>query len=191
MKQKQKSKKTIKKKFFEVSAPLTSTPIHLYASSEEELAGRTVKIDLTRNLRGKSIEMLLRIFLEDGKLVGNPETLLLSQSYIKRLMRGGVDYCEDSFETECRDSTAKIKPFLITRKRVPRSILKALRNETKNFISGYAKTRTAKEIMTEIITNKFQKQLSLKLKKIYPLALCEIRVFEILEQKKNVSNSSA
>ena len=30
------------------------------------------------------------------------------------------------------------------------------------------------------MANKIQKQLALKLKKIYPLALCEIRVFEVV-----------
>ncbi len=32
-------------------------------------------------------------------------------------------------------------------------------------------------------TNKLQKELSLKLKKIYPLALCEIRHFSIESEK--------
>lgn len=182
MKQKQKAKKNIKKKFFEVSAPLTSTPIQLYAASEEELNGRSVKLDLTKNLRGKSIEMTIRVRLENGKLIGSPEKTELALSYIRRVMRTGVDYCEDSFESETRDSQVRVKPFMITRKRVPNSVLKALRNESKSFISNYIKTRTSNEIITEIITNKLQKQLSLKLKKVYPLALCEIRVFEILKE---------
>ena len=39
----------------------------------------------------------------------------------------------------------------------------------------------------EIMKNRIQKPLSLKLKKIYPLSLCEIRVFKIekeLEEKE-------
>ena len=31
----------------------------------------------------------------------------------------------------------------------------------------------------EILRNKIQKELSLKLKKIYPLSLCEIRVLKV------------
>jgi ribosomal protein S3AE len=190
MKQKQKAKKNIKKRFFEVLAPLTSTSIQLYAASEEELNGRTVKLDLSRNLRGKSIEMILRIKLEDGKLMGIPESAALAPSYIRRVMRSGVDYCEDSFETECRDSIVRIKPFMITRKRVSRSILKGLREEAKDFVIAYVKTRNSKEIITEIITNKLQKLLSLKLKKTYPLALCEIRVFEVLKTLKENSSDA-
>lgn len=185
MKQKPKVKTTVKKKFFEISAPLTSTPIHLYGASEEELAGKRVKLDLTKNLRGKSIELAMKIKLEDGKLVAVPESAELALSYVRRAMRSGVDYCEDSFVTQCRDFSVRIKPFMITRKRVAKSVLNSLRKEAKNFITNYAKTRNAEEVITEIITNKIQKQLSLKLKKIYPLAMCEIRMFEILDGKKS------
>ena len=67
MKQKVKSKKVVKKMFFEVSAPLISTKIQLYASSPQELNNRTVKIDLTKSLRGKNLELILRIKNENEK----------------------------------------------------------------------------------------------------------------------------
>jgi len=177
------SKKTVKKTFFEFTAPLTSTPIHLYGSSAEEFIGRTVKIDLTKNLRGKNLELKLRLKVNDGKLLGIPESLELGIAYIRRVMRKGTDYVEDSFVAECRDVSVRVKPFLLTRKRVSREILKRLREETKKNLESHLKTRNAEEIFSEIITNKLQKQLSIKLKKIYPLALCEIRVFERVNKK--------
>lgn len=182
--QKAKSKRTMKKTFFEVDAPLTSTKIYLYAGSKEELNGKTVKIDLTKNLRGKSLELMLRIKCSQDKLEAVPESILLAGSYIRRIMRKGTDYSEDSFETECRDSLVRIKPFMITRRRVSRGLLKALRENAKKFLESYLKNRNAEEIFSEIISNKLQKQLAVKLKKTYPLALCEIRVFEILKTKE-------
>lgn len=180
---KQKTKKGIKKSFHEVVAPLTSTNIFLYAAEKEDLLGKKIKIDMTKNLKGKSLDINFRISLDKDQLVGIPEKINLSNAYIRRIMRKGVDYVEDSFETECRDFIIRIKPFLITRKRVSRAVLKALRNNTKQNISSYIKTRTSKEIFSDIITNKLQKQLSQKLKKIYPLALCEIRMFEVIGKK--------
>lgn len=185
----QKVKKAIKKSFYEVTAPLVSTKIQLYAASPEELHNKTVLIDLTKSLRGKSLELKLRIKNNSGSLQGIPESLNLAGSYIQKIMRAGVDYAEDSFSAECRDGFVKIKPFLLTRKRVPRSVLRALRNEARSFLDIYIKTRASQELMSEIISNKLQKQLSLKLKKVYPLALCEIRFFEI-EKYKNPANAS-
>ena len=102
------------------------------------------------------------------------------------MMRRGSDYVEDSFEVECKDAKAVVKPFMITRNRVSRAVRNALRIETKKYLEGYSKTRSAKEFFTEITTNKIQRDLSFKLKKIYPLALCEIRMFKLLEEPKKL-----
>ena len=93
---KKKIKKNIKKSFYEISAPLTSTRIELYASSPEELDGKTIKIDLTKSLRGKSFELKLRIKNKDNSLVAEPESLILVMSYVRKIMRKGSDYVEDS-----------------------------------------------------------------------------------------------
>ena len=71
----------------------------------------------------------------------------------------------------------------MTRRRVSRKVCRALRNDAKSYLSGYVKARTSMEIFSEIMANKLQKQLFTVLKKVYPLALCEIRIFEI-ESKK-------
>ena len=174
-----KTKKKIKKSFYEVKAPLVSTKMYLYGSSIEELVGRVIKVDLTKALRGKSLELKFKVKAEGNELHGVPVSVFLSGSYIRRMMRRGIDYVEDSFETECRNKMAVIKPFMITRNKVSRAVRRALRETTKKYLTGYLKTRNAEEILSEIVTNKLQKDLSLKLKKVYPLALCEIRVFEI------------
>jgi ribosomal protein S3AE len=176
-----KAKKGAKKSFYEIKAPLTATKIHLYASSPEELDGKRIKIDLTKNLRGKSLELKLKVKLAGNDLSAEAESTELLNSYIRRVIRKGTDYCEDSFETKCRDHLVRIKPLLIARRRVSRALLKTLRENARKYLEAYIKTRTAQELFSEIISNKLQKQLSLKLKKIYPLALCEIRVFKIIK----------
>jgi len=177
-------KKGEKKKFFEVTAPLTASKIHLYSSSAEELEGRTVKLDLTKMLRGKNFELQFKIKKNGEVLEGIPVRLLLIGSYIRRVIGNGTDYVEDSFETGCRDYDVKIKPFMITRHKVSRAVRKALRDAARDNLTSYVKIRTANEIFSEIMMNKLQKQLSLRLRKIYPLALCEIRIFEVVGKKK-------
>ena len=182
-------KKSAKKSFYEVKAPLTSTKIQLYSDSLESLNGKTIKLDLTKSLRGKSLELKLRIKSDGQELEGIPERVELANSFIRRVVRKGTDYCEDSFETETKDAIVRIKPFLIARRRVSRTVLNALRQGAKKHLENYLKTRSSQEIFSEIISNKLQKQLALQLKKIYPLALCEIRVFELIKplEKKKVA----
>ncbi|MBX4211899.1 hypothetical protein KW787_00380 [Candidatus Pacearchaeota archaeon] len=181
-----KLKKGGKKSFYEVKAPLTSAKIVLYGSEPAELNGKTVKLDLTRSLRGKSIEMKFRIKADGEILTAEPMSLELMGSYIRRMMRRGTDYVEDSFDAECRDGKARVKPFMLTRNKVSRAVRNSLRVATKQHLEGYFKTRTMQELFTEIMTNKIQKELSLKLKKIYPLALCEIRIFAVVPEVKKI-----
>ncbi len=177
-------KREAKKSFFEVKAPMTAAKILLYARSAKELHGRIVTLDLTRNLRGKSLEMRMRIIPSGEELTAEPLSLALAGSYIRRMIRKGTDYVEDSFETACKDAHVTIKPFMITRNKVSRAIRNSLRMTARNFLISYLTTHTVKEVFSDITTNKIQKELSLKLKKIYPLALCEIRVFELAKEKK-------
>ncbi|MBM3198564.1 MAG: hypothetical protein FJZ58_04850 [Chlamydiae bacterium] len=170
---------TPKKTFHEVQAPFTATKIQLYAGTPEELDGKVVRIDLTRNLRGKGLELQMKVRNNDGQLVAEPIALELAGSYIRRMIRKGTDYVEDSFTLECKDAKAIVKPFLITRNKVSRALRNTLRLQARAHLESFFKTRTPKEAFTDITTNKAQRELSLKLKKIYPLALCEIRVFKL------------
>lgn len=178
-----KAGKIQKKRFFDVTTSATASKITLYAASAQELDGKIVRLDLTRNLRGKSLELRLRIKANGEELTAEPVALELAGSYVRRMMRKGSDYVEDSFEVSCKDAKVVVKPFMITRHKVSRAVRRILRNTAKEYILSHFITRTTKELATEITTNKFQKELSLKLKKVYPLALCEIRVFEILPEK--------
>ncbi len=181
-----KIKKGIKKRFYEVDAPMTASKVHLYAASPEELNGKIVKLDLTRSLKGRGFELKLKVSAEGETIRSNPISLKLASSYIRRVMRKGTDYVEDSFVAECKDNKVRIKPLLISRNRVSRAVLRALRDGARKNLLAYSKTRSCEELFSEIMSNKLQRQLLLKLKKVYPLALCEIRSFEI-EKEVGVS----
>ena len=155
----------------------------MYAGEPDELVGKIVRLDLTRNLRGKNLELRMRVAKEGDQLVAEPICLELAGSYIRRMIRNGTDYVEDSFTASCKDASVLVKPFFITRNKVSRALRKNLREQARAHLESYLKARAVKEVFTDITTNKMQKELSLKLKKIYPLALCEIRVFSLVEAK--------
>lgn len=181
-------KREAKKSFFEVKAPMTSTKISLYAASPEALHGKHILLDLTRSLRGKNLVLSLRVVYAGGELQAEPVQLELVGSYIRRMMRKGADYVEDSFVVQCKDASVVVKPFLITRNKVSRAVRQELRNRTREHLTSHVTTRTLKELFTELISSKIQKELSLKLKKVYPLALCEIRFFGIAKQRQEVAH---
>jgi ribosomal protein S3AE len=172
-----------RKKFIEVEIPILSSSLKVLGTPPE-LKDKTIKLDLTRRLRGKGLTITLKIFNEDKKLFAVPCRMELVKSYIRRMMRKRVDYVEDSFKGQCADITAIIKPFLITRKKVSRAVRKNLRNTTKEFLIEYIKEKDFNEICKELKNGTLQKAMLPKLKKVYPLAFCDIRIFETKEIKK-------
>ncbi|MBI3334162.1 hypothetical protein HYZ97_01640 [Candidatus Pacearchaeota archaeon] len=147
-------KRTVQKTFFEVKAPLISAKISLYGASAEEFEGRIVRLDLTRSLRGKNLEVLMRVKHNEGILSAEPISTQVFGSYIRRMMRKGADYVEDSFTAQCKDTILLVKPFLITRNKVSRAVQKALRDTAKDHLMAYMTPRTALELFTDIMTNK-------------------------------------
>ena len=168
-----------KKKFFDVEIPLVRKETQLQAFEIEDLNGRIISYDLTRILRGKSMTLQAVIEVKDGKATAIPREIKLMPYFLQRMVRKGTNYVEDSFSVECKDSQIRIKPFLVTRRKVSRAVRKALRKKAKEELIAYIKERKTDDIFDEILRNQLQKTLSLKLKKIYPLSTCEIRILKI------------
>lgn len=173
-----------KSRYFELELPIINEKVELLASSEDKLAGRSIKIDLTRKLRGKSLEITFKI-IKHEKIEIIPHRIHLLGYFIRRMIRSSISYAEDSFSASSKNALLRIKPFLITRKKVSRSIRKALRDKAREEIINEIKEKNYEDIFSEIVAGRFQKNLSLKLKKIYPLALCEIRDIFVEKHKES------
>lgn len=171
-----------KKRFFTVEMPLIRKQTQLQAFEAKELADRYIKYDLTRLLKGKSTIITFKTKFEGEDLLTIPKELRLMPYYLKRMVRRGTNYVEDSFETNAKDVQIRIKPFLITRRKVSRAVRKALRNKTKEELEKWAKESTSEKMFEDVLKNKIQRELSAILKKIYPLSLCEIRVLKVVKE---------
>lgn len=169
-----------RKKFIDVDVPITHSKLELIGNTPRELQGKTIKLDMTRQLKGKSVELVLKIRIENEKAVAYPDKIKLMPYFIRRMIRKRISYVEDSFRAPSQESLILLKPFLITKRRVSRQIRKTLRNKAKNWIEDYISEKKDSEIFSEILSNRMQKSLSVSLKKTYPLSLCEIRIMEIL-----------
>ncbi len=172
-----------KKKFFDVDIPLIKKQTQLYSYELADLDNKIITYDLTRILRGKSMMIQFRVKVSGDKTTTVPIQLKLMPYFLKRMMRKGTNYVEDSFIAKCKDAEIRIKPLLITRRKVSRAVRKALREKAREELTNYVKTITTQTVFEEILKNQLQKTLSLKLKKIYPLSLCEIRILKVIEKK--------
>ena len=148
-----------------------------------DLENKHIKYDLTRILKGKSTIITFKTKLQGEELLAIPKELNLLPYYLKRMVRRGTNYIEDSFSTECKNAEIRLKPFLVTRRKVSRAVRKALRNKAKEELIEWAKDKNTEILFEDILKNKIQRELSTKLKKIYPLSSCEIRVIKVEKEE--------
>ncbi len=168
-----------KKRFFDVEIPIIKKTTQAQGYEISELGGRFITYDLTRILRGKGMILSLYIKIEDGKAVAHPKEVKLVPYFLRRMMRKGTNYVEDSFSTDCKNAQIRIKPFLITRRKVSRKVRKVLREKAREELIKTCKNKDKETLFDEVLRNQIQKNLSLRLKKIYPLSLCEIRILKV------------
>ena len=105
-------------KTYWVEVPMLGQKFAVLSSNPEKIPGKLLKLDLTRILRGRGMEANVLIKKEEDNLVGEFISTSVAQSYIKRMMRKNISWVEDSFVVKCKDNQLRIKPFMITKKKV-------------------------------------------------------------------------
>lgn len=156
----------------------------ILAKSPESLIGKSIKINLSNLARGKLGEAKGRIKeIKDGKANADPTGIKLYPSYIQRFVRRGATKIDESFIVDAKDQRARVKPVLITRKRIKRSVETALRKELRDFLKKLLAAMTLEDILQSILRGDLQKKLSKRLKKVYPLSFCEIKEVKAVRKK--------
>ena len=173
-----------KKRFFDIEIPIIKKETQIQAYEPKELDGRFVSYDLTRFLKGKSALFQIKITVDGDRIISTPRQIKILPYFLRRMVRKGTNYVEDSFSAECKDSVLTIKPFFVTRRKISRHLRGVLRSKAKEEIIEYVKNKDAIVIFEDLIRGDLQKFLSQKMKKIYPLSLCEIRIIKV-EKEKN------
>jgi ribosomal protein S3AE len=165
----------LKKKNISVNLPLIDSKLDVLSYDVNSLNDKLMKIDMTRKMMGKSMEATFKIHIKDNEATAVPLKLVLFPFYLRRLIRKSSSYIEDSFLADSKDKKLRVKTFLITRKMVPRSIRAKIRKTCQEYILDYCKDKNYEEFFKSVLANSIQKEMSIKLKKIYPLAVCEIK----------------
>ncbi|MAG20177.1 hypothetical protein CL618_01960 [archaeon] len=154
----------------------------------DSLIGRTIKIslsDLIRNPRKQNIQLTFSINQVKEKANTELTNYELSSSFVKRIIKPGKNKIDDSFILKTKDDIQlRVKPLLITKSKVQKSISTTLKSKTKEHLTDYFKKNNFSAIISALISYKLQKTLKDHLKKTYPLRTFEIRVLKKIKSRK-------
>ncbi len=109
----------------------------------------------------------------------------LMPSAARKLMRRNRAKIEDSYIVQTEDGKKlRIKPVLIARGDAQGGVVTRLSHELKSGIEKTIAKIKYEQFIRDLVIKKFQRSLADSLKKIYPIALLEIRMFKLVEEKQ-------
>lgn len=179
--------KAKKKKWFTVIAPkqfneqvIAECP----ALEMKDLVGKKIMANLMSLTNDPKKQNTVITFLMDGinadKMTTKITGLKLLPPSIKRMVRRGKDRLDLTIKVNTSDNhTVTIKPLVLTKTNAKGSIKTAIHQFVKAYAIKTIAKMTYDNLFKEVIGHQFQKGLYGRLKKIYPIALCEIRYLKL------------
>ena len=175
-----------KKKWFPIMAKGEFDKADLgesYVRNVDSLVGKKLKVNmmaLTNDPRKQSVTLMFAVTkVENNSGVAELVGYRMSSSHVKRVVRKAVMRIDDSFVLETKDKVKfRVKPLIITRFKTNKGVCSDLRKRGKEFIGEEFLKMKSDDVFVQVMSNKLQIDLKKDLKKIYPIAICEIRVLE-------------
>ena len=183
-----------KKKFYQIIAPelfnkqeIGEVPLY----EINDALGRTIEVNLlalTNDPKRQNTNIHFRISGNDGqRLMTEVTGYKIAANSVRRMMKRKKIRIDDSIVVKTNDNRAvRIKPFLITAGFARSAALRGLSKNLRDVLTKNAAKLSYDSLIKDIISRKFQSELREQLKKIYPLAVCEIRSMEIEKEKKGL-----
>jgi len=147
----------------------------------KQLLGRNIDVNLmvlTNDPKKQNVKLKFKVKEVKGEKV-EAEVIgyELNTSHVRRVVRRGSEKIDDSFLVETKDNIKyRIKPLLLTRYETKRSILSAIKVKMREIAVENFKKNDSVAMLNSIVSNSFQREAKDAIKKIYPIAICEVRM---------------
>ncbi len=175
----------VKKRWYSLQAPKVFNDFifgETLAGEPELLVGRSVRGNLSTILRGgkrQSMDGKFRIVeVKGNNCMTELVSLEILPSNVKRIVKRAKMRVDDSFVVETKDDVKiRLKPMLLVKDDVQHGVLTALRVSCQNYFTRVAKENSFNEFTNKVVLGELYKDLKNELKKIYPVAVVEMRAF--------------
>ena len=185
-------KAIVKKRWVSIVAPkLFNEQIigESYLAEPDSAIGRTVQVSmmaLTGEPQKQSLNIKFKIVNRVGeKLMTELVEYQISPAAVRRMGRRGKARVEESMRVVTSDGKVlRVKPFLIARGRPKGAVMANVRKTIRQRLPMLVAKVTLEGFFDEILSYRMQRTLADSVRKIYPIALSEIRWAKILAGQK-------
>ena len=184
--------KAVKRSWYPILAPalFNNQPIGESPVTDARLLlGKTITVNLmtiTGDPKKYSTNVMFKVNrLGESKGFTDIVSWEMLPSAVKRLIRRNKDRIDESILAYTADGLkVRIKPLVITRGKAKSGVTVQLRMALKEYIIRNLKKTTFDNLIQGLVTTRFQKAFKEKLNKIYPIAMCDIRMIKIIGGEK-------
>jgi ribosomal protein S3AE len=175
-----------KKRWFPIVSPKFMGEMPMGESFIEEpstLVGKTIKVNLaqlTGDMKSQNSDVKFEITaVADNKMDTRIIGYSVSPAGIKRFVRRHMTRIDDSIVVMTKDNIKiRIKPFLLTRSKVSRTVEYAMRAALKEELIKLVRETPYETLFSMILKYQLQKEFKEKLSKVYPIRSLEIRMLK-------------
>jgi ribosomal protein S3AE len=186
------SKKAKKKKWFPIVAPeaFQSKVIgEVLLEDASVLMNRTVKVNMMQlmgDMKKQSVNIMFKVNdVKDGKAFTQAVKFEISAFSMKRLAKREKDKLSDSFVVKTADGKlVRLKSVMITNAMTNGAVLASLIKTCRAICKELVNKIKFEQLIIDLVTYKFQKEVREMLHKVYPLRNFDIRVMELETKKK-------
>ncbi len=161
-----------------------------FIGENNEAQGRSITVSmlqLTHDPKKQAVSATFKINgQKEGGLAAEFTGMSIAPSAMKRMVRRNKEKIDDSFSVITSDGKqVQIKPLIVTRGHITRGTMKDIRMRMRNVIAWEVSKSTYEKLSGDVIDHKLQKQVYTAINAIYPIGVCEIRVFKLLGEAKS------
>ena len=186
------SKKAKKRKWFPIIAPeaFQSKVIgEVLLEDASVLMNRCVKVNMMQlmgDMKKQSVNVMFKVNdVKDGKAYTQAVKFEISAFSMKRLAKREKDKLSDSFVVKTADGKlVRLKCVMITNAMTNGAVLASLIKTCRAVCKEFVNKIKFEQLIIDMVTYKFQKEVREMLHKVYPLRNFDIRVLELETKKK-------
>ena len=189
---KKKILKVKKKKWVEIIAPKVFSEVSLgrtYVGEQKDALNKQMTINLM-NLTRDPKKQSINVSFQTTKIVGEKVATVLVKyamqpTAVRRMVRRSKERIDDSFVVRTKDRVKlRIKPILITRTNASKPVQSAVRTKARQAIANELAKLDFDQFVGAVLRREFQKKIADRVKKIFPIGITEIRMFQVIPEKK-------
>ena len=189
---KKKILKVKKKKWVEIIAPKVFSETSLgrtYVGEQKDALNKQMTVNLM-NLTRDPKKQSINVSFQTTKIAGEKVATVLVKyamqpTAVRRMVRRSKERIDDSFVVRTKDKVKlRIKPILITRTNASKPVQAAVRKKARQTIANELAKLDFDQFVGAVLRREFQKRISESVKKTFPVGIAEIRMFQVLPEKK-------